>query len=153
VFEVESPLSMFENSPDREGKLLLQSIREVVLSIQGVQRCEIVDGQKFEVTVNGGPTLGHQVSVAIGQHLNGSTVFHGNDVTMFFHVEGMTCGSCTETVRRATSAVEGVTFSSVHLKGEMCAVVMSREACNADGVMTAIENVGFDAKPFTANKV
>jgi copper chaperone CopZ len=130
-----------------------QAVREEVLVVPGVRTCEAADGQTFEVTFYGDSNMANHIAIIIGQKLGGLTVYHQDNVSTFFHVEDMTCGSCTETVRRAASVVEGVKFCSVHLKRELCGVVMPRAMCNAEAVIAAIEAVGFGAKTAVANRV
>ena len=131
----------------------LRALREEVLAVTGVRTCEAADGQTFEVTYYGDANMAHHVAILMGQTLGGLTVLHQDNVSTFFRVEGMTCGSCTETVRRAVSKVEGVKFCAVHLKRELCGVVMPRALFNAEAVLAAIEAVGFDAKAVAASRV
>jgi copper chaperone/Cu+-exporting ATPase len=134
---------------------LLESVKADVLAISGVQKVDIntTAGRVFEVTFDGDANVGNQIAVHIGMHFNGQTVSYLENVGFFIRVEGMTCGSCTETVRRASAHIEGVKFCLVELKKELCGVVMARDICNVDAVVAAIEDVGFDAKAAISNKV
>ena len=145
-YQVEGPSSVFQD------KQQLEALREEVLAMTGVRTCDGADG-RCEVTYYGDANMAHHVALTIGISLGGLTVSHEDNVSIFFQIEGMTCGSCTETVRRAASRVEGVKFCHVHLKRELCGVVMSRSLCNAEAVIAAIESVGFDAKAVVTNRV
>jgi copper chaperone CopZ len=147
-YQVEGPLSVFQDLQQ------LETTRRGVLAMTGVNNCEVAaGGQSFTVSFHGDTNMAHHISLTIGQTLGGLTVNHDDNVSTFFLVDGMTCGSCTETVRRAASAVDGVLFCDVYLKRALCGVVTSRTSANSEAVIAAIEAVGFDAKAAVASRV
>lgn len=151
VFHVEGqgPMSVFADMQ------LLETTKAAVLAVAGVQRVdyEMDAGRIFEVTFNGDANLGNEISIRIGMYFGGLTVSHQDKIGVFIRVEDMTCGSCTETVRRAAARVQGVKFCLVDLKRELCGVVLPREGNCLDAVVTAIDDVGFDAKAVVVSRV
>mmetsp|Transcript_1659 Transcript_1659/g.2921 ORF Transcript_1659/g.2921 Transcript_1659/m.2921 type:complete len:790 (+) Transcript_1659:117-2486(+) len=147
--EGQGPMSIFNDTA------LLESVKAYMLEIAGVKRVhhDAADGRIFDVSFHGDANLGNQLAVHIGMHFSGLSVLYLENVAFFIRIDGMTCGSCTETVRRATAQVEGVKFCLVDLKRELCGVVMSRDSSNIQAVVDSIEDVGFDAKVCSPNKV
>lgn len=60
-------------------------------------------------------------------------------------IDGMHCDGCVRSVEKAASQVEGVSAVTVDLqKGEMTAEIV--EPAQADRLVAAIEETGFDAR-------
>ena len=142
-----------------DGMQQLQSARTSVLAMTGVRTCDIGNGCALEVCYYGDDNLSHHIGFSIGSSLGGFTVKyedpdHVINVCEFFHIEGMTCGSCAETVRRAAATVHGVNFCEVDLKKALCGVVTASTFNVTADVISAIENVGFGAEsPILSRKV
>jgi copper chaperone len=59
------------------------------------------------------------------------------------NVEGMTCSHCENAVRKAVSAIDGVTGVTVDLAGKVVTVTHS-ENVTADIIKNEIEEQGYD---------
>lgn len=136
----------------QQDAILAKVLVDEVLAIKGVRTCHRSDSG-FDITFYGDSILAHHIAVVLGQSLGGVTVHYQEFEVRFFKVSGMTCGSCTETVRRAASKVEGVKFCGVNLQKELCGIAMPRAVANSETVIDAIDAVGFDANVVTANRV
>ncbi len=68
--------------------------------------------------------------------------------TIELSVEGMTCASCVGRVERALQAVPGVSEATVNLATERATV---RGVALLDGLLAAIEKVGYEARRLDAN--
>jgi copper chaperone len=64
-----------------------------------------------------------------------------------FNVEGMTCSHCEAAVKRAVSAIGGVTGVAVDLSGTTVAVPHDENAAAAQ-IKNAIEEQGYDVIGF-----
>lgn len=63
--------------------------------------------------------------------------------TLTLPVEGMTCGGCTSSVKRALEQLDGVEVVEVTLEPGRAVVRVSPPA-DRETVVTAIEDAGFD---------
>ena len=61
-------------------------------------------------------------------------------------VEGMTCGGCVASVKRALQQVEGVANVDVSLDEAQARVEYDPARVNESQLRTAIEDAGFDAR-------
>jgi copper chaperone len=61
-------------------------------------------------------------------------------------VEGMTCGGCVASVKRALQQIEGVANVDVSLDQAQARVEYDPARVNESQLRTAIEDAGFDAR-------
>lgn len=61
-------------------------------------------------------------------------------------VEGMTCGGCVASVKRALQQIEGVATVDVSLDQAQARVEYDPARVNESQLRTAIEDAGFDAR-------
>jgi len=61
-------------------------------------------------------------------------------------VEGMTCGGCVASVKRALQQIDGVTNVEVSLDQAQASVDYDPARVNESQLRTAIEDAGFDAR-------
>ena len=60
-------------------------------------------------------------------------------------VEGMTCGGCVASVKRALQALDGVAKVDVSLEREEASIEYDPSRVNEARLRSAIEDAGFDA--------
>lgn len=66
--------------------------------------------------------------------------------TSTFHVEGMSCGHCVNSVQSEVSTIDGVTAVDVDLAtGQV--TVTSETPIDTDAVTTAVEEAGYEVVP------
>lgn len=61
-----------------------------------------------------------------------------------FKVEGMSCMHCVGAVKKAVSALDGVSGVEVDLKGKTAEVVFDKSKLSQDTIKKAIEEQGYD---------
>lgn len=61
-------------------------------------------------------------------------------------IEGMTCSGCVSSVQKALQAVAGVEAISVSLEDGLAVVAFDESACDAEAIIEAIEEAGFDVQ-------
>lgn len=66
--------------------------------------------------------------------------------TLNLNVEGMSCGHCEASVKRAVSSLNGVESVQVDLKGKRVTVALDSEKVTAQTVKDAIEDQGYTVK-------
>lgn len=65
---------------------------------------------------------------------------------------GMHCASCSTRIEKVLSAVPGIVAITVNLANETGTVVYEKRKINQRKIRERIENLGFDAKPISANQ-
>ncbi|PJO78613.1 copper ion binding protein [Neisseria brasiliensis] len=65
--------------------------------------------------------------------------------TITLNVEGMTCGGCVKSVTRILENTDGVTKAEVSLENKNAVIEFDAAKTNADALIEAIEDGGFDA--------
>ncbi|MRN39086.1 hypothetical protein CRG49_011745 [Neisseria sp. N95_16] len=65
--------------------------------------------------------------------------------TITLNVEGMTCGGCVKSVTRILENTDGVTKAEVSLENKNAVIEFDAAKTNADALVEAIEDGGFDA--------
>ncbi|MHA1667564.1 MAG: heavy-metal-associated domain-containing protein [Candidatus Heimdallarchaeaceae archaeon] len=61
-------------------------------------------------------------------------------------IEGMTCGHCTMTVRKALIETPGVKSAEVSLEEKSAVVIYKPNKVTAQDLISSVENVGYKAK-------
>jgi len=64
-------------------------------------------------------------------------------VTVNIHVEGMSCGSCAASVKRAAKGIDGVTNAEVDLAGRRARVVYIAGRTSPEQISAAIRRLGY----------
>ena len=64
--------------------------------------------------------------------------------TVIIKVNGMTCGGCVNSVRKAVAAVEGVSSVDVSLENARATVVYDAARAKPLAIKSAISDAGFD---------
>ena len=64
--------------------------------------------------------------------------------TIFFNVEGMSCGHCSASVTKALLELKAVVTVDVDLKGKKVSVVYNGEEIEETALKAAIEDAGYD---------
>jgi Cu+-exporting ATPase len=120
----------------------LPSVKSVVVSLM-TNRAEVkfqTDVSEIEKVIEAIEDVGFDAA-----HLSTTAAVPTTSSTIaVYSIDGMTCGNCSNTVERATSAVEGVTSVSVSLMTNRAEVTMVGDLINE--VKEAIEEVGFDVE-------
>ncbi len=70
--------------------------------------------------------------------------------TLVFDVDGMTCGSCTGSVERALTSLDGVSDVHVSLRPGMATMQIDSSHVTSDQIAAAIGRLGYRAKPHVA---
>lgn len=70
-----------------------------------------------------------------------------------FDVQGMTCASCSVTVRTALSKLDGIATVEVDVDGGSATVTFDGAAVSAEQIADAISGSGYKASVRTAGKV
>ncbi len=70
--------------------------------------------------------------------------------TLKFDVHGMTCGSCTGSVQRALSKIDGVSHVDVSLSPGSATLEADTTRVTPDQIEAAISRLGYEAKLHTA---
>ena len=65
--------------------------------------------------------------------------------TVTIQITGMTCSSCVRSITKVLNSVPGVEKAEVSLEKENAVVTFDKTKTNADTLIAAIENGGFDA--------
>ncbi|MDO4699633.1 MAG: heavy metal-associated domain-containing protein [Moraxella sp.] len=63
---------------------------------------------------------------------------------LIFTVDGMTCGGCASAIKKALSALSGVSGVEVALPSKQVTVMYDDKPPNKDAIVEAIEDAGFD---------
>lgn len=66
--------------------------------------------------------------------------------TLTLNIGGMTCGGCVKSVTKVLEALDGVANAEVSLENANAAVTFDAGKIQADDLIEAVENAGFDAK-------
>lgn len=74
------------------------------------------------------------------------------EATAKIKVQGMTCGSCVVTVKKALTNTKGVKSADVSLEKELATVVYDNERVNDQQLREAINKTGFKAAPAEEKK-
>ncbi len=69
-----------------------------------------------------------------------------------FTVTGMTCAACQANVEKAAANLQGVEKAQVNLLTEELIVSLNEEKVSANDIINAVNDIGYGAKPFTANE-
>lgn len=67
-------------------------------------------------------------------------------VTKVFHVPGMMCGNCKNTVETAALGLPGVLSASVDLDSKDATISYTEETINEEAIKQAIEDTGFEVE-------
>ena len=62
-----------------------------------------------------------------------------------FHIQGMTCQGCVRSVETKLSKIPGVSSTRVDLGAEKATVEYDDSRTNADQMIAAVEQIGFQA--------
>ncbi len=62
------------------------------------------------------------------------------------HVEGISCSHCSESIKKAVGALNGVTNVSVSVEGKMVVVEYDKERVTGDIIKNIIEDQGYNVK-------
>ena len=73
--------------------------------------------------------------------------------TTILHIEGMTCDSCTNSIKTALNKLSGVRDVSVSLKGKKATVKHIPSEIKREEVRDAIDDIGFDATVLEEGKL
>ncbi len=65
--------------------------------------------------------------------------------TIQLNIGGMTCGGCVNSVTRVLEALDGVESAAVDLAAARADIVYDPAKTNADALIEAVEDAGFDA--------
>lgn len=68
--------------------------------------------------------------------------------TTHFHISGMTCGACANTVKGALQAVSGVNDVEVLLEEAQATVQYDEHQTSAEQLVSAVTHVGFGVQRF-----
>lgn len=66
--------------------------------------------------------------------------------TIILNIGGMTCGGCVKSVTKVLEALDGVAKAEVSLENATAAVTFDAGKIQADDLIEAVEDAGFDAK-------
>lgn len=67
--------------------------------------------------------------------------------TLNLQIEGMTCNGCVKSINQALSTLEGIIRADVSLEEKKAHVAFDETKIQADRIIEAVEDAGFDAAP------
>lgn len=87
--------------------------------------------------------LGSAAGDSFGEARPRASEPEGRSATVSIPVEGMSCGSCAASIKRATKAIEGVRDVHVDLVGRRARVEYDDAIASLEKIRTAIEELGY----------
>mmetsp|Transcript_17374 Transcript_17374/g.29091 ORF Transcript_17374/g.29091 Transcript_17374/m.29091 type:complete len:1503 (+) Transcript_17374:65-4573(+) len=133
-------------------------VKEAALAIDGVKNAEVdFDNKTLHVDYSNGfiPSDIHDGVALAVQSAGYDVQWEGKKHLLYLRVEGMTCGHCVGTVQRAISSIEGVRHVAVNLEQKIAAIALNAEFKSsrtfAHSIISAIEDVGFEAEVYSGN--
>lgn len=133
----------------------VDSVEKQALSLDGVETVEVsLLTEECTVKFDSCQISTHQIIERIegcgfDAELISEDIIQTQDKAMTegtFHVGGMTCGSCVNTVKKKLSTLAGVVNCDVSIATEECKLKFDPESCSMDLIKLSIEECGFEAK-------
>ncbi len=119
-------------------------VEKALKSIPGVETVAVnLATERASITTNAAVDRNALIGAVENVGYNVPTSFSARPATIELAVEGMTCASCVGRVEKALKAVPGVTQAAVNLATERATV---QGSADAQALIAAIENVGYEAK-------
>lgn len=133
-------------------------VKEAALAIEGVESAKVdFDNNILHVKYCDGviPSDVHDGVALAVQSAGYDVEWEGKKHLLYLKVEGMTCGHCVGTVQNAIGSIEGVLHVAVNLEQKIAAIAVNAEYKSsrtfAHTIISAIENVGFEAEVYSGN--
>lgn len=157
---------------DEEIKVLLLSIRNIsneqsikmsseMKSKSGILSCDIYQNNELAaVSYKQNLINPEKITQLVKDYGIDVTVMSKNNLrndeqiaTTILHIEGMTCDSCTNSIKTALNKMSGVKDVSVSLKGKKATVKHIPSEIKREEVRDAIDDIGFDATVLEEGKL
>lgn len=133
-------------------------VKEAALAVDGVENAKVdFDYNILHVEYRDGviPSDVHDGVALAVQSAGYDVEWEGKKHLLYLKVEGMTCGHCVSTVQKAIGSIEGVRHVAVNLEQKIAAVAVNAECKSsrtfAHSIISAIEDVGFEAEVYSGN--
>jgi Cu+-exporting ATPase len=134
-------------------------VKDAALSVDGVHSAEVDYENKVLHIIYSEKERASQIhdEVAVAVQSAGYDVeWAGKNNLLNIKVDGMFCGHCVQTVRKAVSSLNGVRHVAVNLEQRIAAVATDPEVASPDTlyseILKTIEEVGFGAEVYAGNR-
>jgi len=152
IFSNEDTKVLLLSMKNLESSIMATKITKNLLSEKGVISCDIYENNSLAaISYKPMQIQPARIKAIIGEmNVEASILSKQASAaepleTVVLHIEGMTCDSCTNSIKHALSKLSGIKDVSISLKEKKAVVKHFPSKTNREEVRDAIDDIGFDA--------